>query len=114
MKKNGNATVTSDTAASAVKGRQAAALKHQILAPFLEFAEQGQDAVKRYMIHCAIALDDKATDGQSLQTIILNHYWLANGTYDVDMAARDLLRWPPIAARIRKAQRGSHMISLKH
>jgi hypothetical protein len=36
MKKNGNATVTSDTAASAVKGRQAAALKHQILAPFLE------------------------------------------------------------------------------
>lgn len=78
-----------------------------ILAPFLDLAENNADQLAAYMLHCGI---ERGTS--SLQSEILAHYQTPAG-YDVDMAARDLLRWPPIAARLRQLRGDIHKISAK-
>lgn len=74
-----------------------------VLGPFLDFAEQGELALFNYMRHCGIQIDSlDASDPRSAEDLILDHYRLADGSYDVNMSARDLARWPAIAARIHE------------
>jgi hypothetical protein len=77
-----------------------------ILSPFLDFAEEGDMALARYMVHCGIDADD-IKDAGDAQGAILRHYKLADGTYDVQAVAHDLARWPPIAARVKELKRQS-------
>jgi hypothetical protein len=72
-----------------------------ILAPFLDIATEDGSALASFMAHCGI---DVATS-KAARDQILDHYRLPNGKYDVDLVARDLLRWPPIAARIDERRR---------
>jgi hypothetical protein len=75
-----------------------------ILWPFLDFAEEGNDQLARYLLHCGI---DDADIGQAgdVQAAILDHYRRRDGTYDIGAAAHDLSRWPPIAARVKELKR---------
>jgi hypothetical protein len=75
-----------------------------VLWPFLDFAEEGDDAFARYLLHCGIDGADIGRAGDA-QGAILKHYRRPDGTYDVDTAARDLARWPPIAERVKELKR---------
>ena len=75
-----------------------------ILGPFIEMAEQGEDELARYLVHCGIAADDIG-DAGDVRGAILAHYRKPDGGYDIAAAAHDLARWPPIAARIKQLRR---------
>jgi hypothetical protein len=75
-----------------------------LLWPFLDFAEQGEDELCKYLLHCGIGADDVRAAGDA-EKAILAHYRKPDGTPDIDAAAHDLLRWPPIAARIKEIKR---------
>ena len=51
--------------------------------------------------------DDDIRDAGDAQSAILGHYHRPDGRYDIDAAAHDLARWPPIAARIKELKRAS-------
>ena len=76
--------------------------KAMILAPFIDFVEEGGDELARFLIHVGIEAED-IQDGD-VERAILRHYRV-NGGYDVTPVAHDLARWPPIAARIRELKR---------
>jgi hypothetical protein len=80
-----------------------------ILAPFLDFAEEGNDILAKYVLHCGIDNDD-IRDAGDVQAAILNHYRRLDGQQDIEAAAHDLARWPPIVARLKelKRQRRAH------
>lgn len=44
------------------------------------------------------------TDAKELPAAWVAHYWLGQGTYDVDRACMDLATWPPISRRIFELQ----------
>jgi hypothetical protein len=77
--------------------------------PFQGFAEEGDEALARYLVHCGIDADDIGRAGDP-QAAILEHYRRPDGSYDVDAAAHDLARWPSIVARLKelKRQRRAH------
>jgi hypothetical protein len=75
-----------------------------LLGPFVDFAEEGEDALCKYLIHCGIDAEDVRVAGNA-EKAILAHYRKPNGTPDIDAAAQDLMRWPPIAARINELKR---------
>ena len=75
-----------------------------ILWPFVDFAEEGDDQLARYLLHCGIDGDDVGRAGDA-QAAILDHYRRLDGTYDIAAAAHDLSRWPPIAARVKELKR---------
>ena len=77
-----------------------------VLWPFLDFAEEGDDALARYLLHCGIDGDDIGRAGDP-QAAILEHYRRPGGSYDVDAAAHDLARWPPIAERVKQLERAA-------
>jgi hypothetical protein len=70
-----------------------------ILAPFIDFAEEGDDELARFLIHVGIEAED-IEDG-NVERAILRHYKTRDG-YDITAVAHDLARWPPIAARVRE------------
>jgi hypothetical protein len=80
-----------------------------VLWPFVDLAEEGDEALARYLIHCGIDADDIARAGDP-EAAILEHYRRPDGTYDISAAAHDLARWPPIMARLKelKRQRRAH------
>jgi hypothetical protein len=73
----------------------------EVLAVFFDMNET--DELAEYLLHCGI-------DGEAIEEAgdvipaILEHYRVKGG-YDIDMVARDLARWPPIAKRIRELKR---------
>jgi hypothetical protein len=75
-----------------------------LLWPFLDFAEQGEDKLCKYLLHCGIDADDVRAAGNA-EKAILAHYRKLDGALDIDAAAHDLARWPPIAARIKREKR---------
>jgi hypothetical protein len=58
--------------------------------------------------HAKIDLGACNGDAKQIPNIIAAHYRIAQGRYDLDRAANDLLTFPPIAARIAelKAKKG--------
>ena len=78
----------------------------QVLAVFNDIAEKGTDELIDYAQHCGITLDILATAGNDgIAPIILGHYRVKPGLYDLDRVSADLLQWPPIAQRIVKLER---------
>jgi hypothetical protein len=75
-----------------------------ILGPFLEFAEDGEQALAAYLDHCGITAADIEEAGHT-QGAILSYYRKPGGGYDIEAAARDLASWPPIKDRIRELRR---------
>jgi hypothetical protein len=59
--------------------------------------------------HASIDLAATAGDVKRIPDVIVAHYRVAKGRYDLDRAAQDLLSFPPIAARIKelKAQKAT-------
>ena len=53
------------------------------------------DGVAGLLMHAGIV-----TTGSDVESAILAHYRKKDGSYDIDAAAHDLRRFPPIAARI--------------
>jgi hypothetical protein len=75
-----------------------------VLAVFIDFAKEGDDALAKYVAHCGITVDDIDRAGDNLKAI-LGHYRRLDGSYDIDAVAHDLARWPPVAARIKELKR---------
>jgi hypothetical protein len=65
--------------------------RYLLLGPFLDFAEEGEDALCKYLIHCGINREDVQEAGGA-EAAILAHYRKPDGTPDIDAAARDLMR----------------------
>jgi hypothetical protein len=74
--------------------------KDRIIGQFMQFAEEGCDELVRYISHCGITSEDIDRAGNWLDAV-LRHYLTAGG-YDLERAAQDLPRWPPVAARLRE------------
>jgi hypothetical protein len=72
-----------------------------ILDSFLSFAERGEDELARYLLHCGIDHHDIDAAGD-IPSAILAHYRRPSGQYDIDAAAHDWFRWPPVVARIKE------------
>ena len=61
--------------------------------------DMGPDHIVEYMEHCGIDISE--ANAENIGDLFLAHYRTLQG-YDITRAARDLERWPPIAARIRE------------
>ena len=77
----------------------------RILQSFLDFNDKGLDEFCRYLKHCGIGLDDIDYNGGDIAAAILENYRKPGGGYDLDAAAHDFFRWPPIAARVKELKR---------
>jgi len=75
--------------------------EYEVLAAFIDFADEGGDQLARYLLHCGI--DSEALDaaGGNVEAAILEHYRTPRG-YDIDRVAYDLARWPPIVEMVRE------------
>ena len=70
--------------------------KRLILAPYIDMLEEGDpDGVAQLIVHAGIIMV-----GSDVEAAILAHYKKRDGSYDIEAAAHDLRRFPPIAARI--------------
>lgn len=68
--------------------------------PFVEASEHGLDDFCRLLIHVGITVVD-LDQSASAEEAILHHYRKPTG-YDWEKVADDLVRYPPIANRIRQ------------
>src|SRR5450432_626160 len=75
-----------------------------IIGCFTDFAENTPDELIPYMEHCGMEVEVISAAGDDLSTLILAHYRIRPGHYDIDRAARDLATWPRIAAHIVELQ----------
>ena len=76
----------------------------ELLWPFLDAAEQGEEELAQYLQHCGITAKDIAEAGD-VQNAVMKHYRLTTGSYDIGQAAEDLSSYPSIAKRIRELRR---------
>jgi hypothetical protein len=84
------------------KSETATRQKALILAPFADFvANEDLDGLFEYLAHCGINATSKVA---GLEHLILEHYQVGARQYDIERAADDLRRWPPIAARIKELE----------
>jgi len=81
-----------------------------VLAAFLDIAQQGTDALARYLLHVGISAGD-INEAGAVCGAVLRHYRLKSEAYDIDAVANDLARWPPIARRIEEAMRAKRKVS---
>jgi hypothetical protein len=81
--------------------------RHLILSMF--FDGNDGDNFLGLIDHAGIDLAATIGDLKRLPDVILGHYRIKKGCYDLDRAAQDLLTFPPIAARIKelKAQKAT-------
>jgi hypothetical protein len=71
-----------------------------ILNCFAAFDDHGGlEELARYIMHCGIIIPEGMAAGDA----ILAHYRTPLG-YDIDRAAMDLRRWPPVAAHLLQLQ----------
>ncbi len=87
------------------KAETAEEQRNMILAMF--FDDHGADGFLDLVKHCRNDLTACDGDTKQIPNVILGHYRISRGRYDIDRAANDLLTFPPVAARIAelKAQR---------
>lgn len=78
----------------------------ELLWPFRECKDDRELA--DYMLHCGITGNDFERCG-TLESTVRDHYRRLAPTHEgrIACAANDLLRWPPIAARVRELQTSS-------
>ncbi len=65
----------------------------------LDFAEDGAEQLGKYLVHIEFDISAISSTDELLPAFY-GHYRIGQGTYDTDMAAHDLLTWPPIAAEV--------------
>lgn len=66
----------------------------------------GIDDLIEYLLHCGIPFVVlAAADKRGLAPIILAHYRIKPGVYDIDRVAADMVRWPPIAEEIARLEK---------
>ena len=73
-----------------------------ILGIFEDFADDADDLVK-YITHVGIDIS-ALSKTRDLPDLILAHYRIKRGCFDVDRATKDLLTWPPIARAVFEGQ----------
>jgi hypothetical protein len=78
--------------------------RDMILATFFSGGDDDGKGFLALVDHCGI--DFAACNGDVMQipNVILGHYRIKQGCYDIDRAANDLLTFPPVAARIAELQ----------
>jgi hypothetical protein len=78
-----------------------------ILATFFDFDDNDNDAAERFLAlidHCGIDLSACNGEVKHIPKVILAHYRISRGSYDLDRIAHDLVTYPPIAARIAELE----------
>jgi hypothetical protein len=80
--------------------------RNMILATFFDFDGDDDDGERMLELidHCRIDVSACNGDVRQLPKVILGHYRVSRGHYDLDRVARDLLTYPPIAARIKELE----------
>src|SRR5262245_42286883 len=76
-----------------------------ILSFFLNFQEKEVDEFIKYLTHCGIGFNDVDYNGGDITAAILENYRKPAGGYDIEAAAHDLFRWPPISGRVKELKR---------
>ena len=99
------------------KSDAAYAAEAQVLAVFTEFIEVKNDpeGLVDYCVHCGIPLDVLEAAGNTkrgIAPVILAHYRIGPGLYDLERVGQDFARWPPIAAHIAELQAEKSAIDL--
>src|SRR6476619_4413177 len=75
----------------------------QVLAVFANYAPD-VDKLFAFLRHCEIDLEPLADKPTELADLILSHFYVRPGVYDIDRLGHLLATFPPIAARIREIQ----------
>jgi hypothetical protein len=81
--------------------------RSMIHATFFGYDDDDDDDGERFIAlidHCGIDLAACRGDVKQIPNVILAHYRIGRGRYDLDRVARDLLSYPPIAARIEELE----------
>jgi hypothetical protein len=78
--------------------------REQVLAVFADYAEQDVDKLFAFLQHCAIDLEPLADNRIQLPDLILTHFYIRPGIYDINRLGHLLATFPPIAARIREVE----------
>jgi hypothetical protein len=66
---------------------------------------RGVDEFAKFLLQCGVDRTDIDLAGGDIPRAILEHYRRPGGGYDLDAAAHDWFRWPPIAARVKELKR---------
>jgi hypothetical protein len=78
--------------------------RDMILAMFFSDSDDDSTRFLALVDHCGIDLTACDGDVKQIPNVIAAHYRLAQGRYDIDRAAHDLLTYPPVAARIKELE----------
>ena len=78
--------------------------RNMILAMFFSEDDDDGEGFLALVDHCGIDLAACHGDVKQIPNVIAAHYRLAQGRYDIDRAAHDLLTYPPVAARIKELE----------
>ena len=78
--------------------------RQQILWIFADYAVQDVDKLFAFLQHCQIDLEPLADKSIQLPDLILSHFYIRPGLYDIDRLGHLLATFPPIAARIREVE----------
>jgi len=78
--------------------------RDMILAMFFGEDDRDGEMFLALVDHCGIDLAACHGDVKQIPNVIAAHYRLAQGRYDIDRAAHDLLTFPPVAARIKELE----------
>jgi len=78
--------------------------RDQVLWIFEDYAEQDVDKLFAFLQHCEIDLEPLSDKSIQLPDLILSHFYIRPGVYDIDRLGHLLATFPPIAARIREIE----------
>ncbi len=76
--------------------------REQVLAVFADYAEHDVDQLVEFLQHCRIDLEPYLSKKAELPDIIVAHFNVRPGVYDIARLGELLATFPPIAARIRE------------
>jgi hypothetical protein len=92
----------------ATTSRYTTAADH-VMMIFWEKFENDQAEFVEYLHHCGIDLGELSEAVESgwpaIEALILGHYRVRPGVYDLEQVGQHLATYPPIAARIRELRR---------
>ena len=78
--------------------------RNMILSMFFSEGDDDGEGFLELVDHCGIDLSACHGDVMQIPNVIAAHYRLAQGRYDIDRAAHDILTYPPVAARIAELE----------